>query len=831
MVCVKKISVSGMSCGHCVNTVTQALKALPGVSSARVSLEDSTAEVTFDDGAVDLETLKAAIREKGFGTEPVSPINNKPFTIAAPKKAAPKKAELPVSRQKQLAETVFNIRGMSCANCSGTIEKALKKSAGIEKAAINFSMEKGFVTYDQGLVDEQGIFEIVQRAGYTAVEPNEEQAADSPIAPKERFRFVFAASLTFPLVLLMYTMPLGHANTNYLMGLLATLVMVVSGRTFYEGAFYSLKNRSTNMDVLIALGISAAYFYSLFSLFVLDPGAHTFFDSAAMLITFILLGKMIEARAKGQTGRALEKLISLEADRARIILNGSERMVKASEVKKGDLFSVRPGETVPVDGEIVEGTTTIDESMITGEAIPADKNPGDPVTGATINQTGAIIARALRVGKETLLARIVKMVEEAQADKAPIQRLADTVSNYFVPVVVVAAILTFVVWNYAVTYPPPPGITRFLFAFQLMIAVLVVACPCALGLATPTAIMVASGVGLKRGILFKRASVLENISRLDVVLFDKTGTLTRGRPRVSAIYPMDHASEHEVLQSAAALGAASVHPLARAIVEKAKQAGIALEKISNQREIPGHGSTGELDGRQVMLGNLKLQPEAGVLSDAATAAGQRISDAGESSVYVWQDNAIMGIIALADEIKTDSKQAMAKLHRLGIRTALVSGDNEKAARRVAQLVGIDEVEAEVLPGDKSRIVKKWQDQGYRVAMAGDGINDAPALAQADIGIAVGSGADIARETGDVILVNNSLLDVERAIGLGRKTLKTIRTNFFWAFFYNLLMIPVAAGLFYPSLGLVLKPEWACIAMWLSSLTVVGNSLLLKKYRL
>lgn len=825
MVCVKNIHVSGMSCGHCVNSVTQTLEAIQGVSSARVSLEDSTAEVTFDQEAVDLETLKAAIREKGFGTEAPSPINNKPFTIIAPKNVEP-----PFARQRQPVETSFKIEGMSCANCSNTIEKTLKKSKGIEKVSINFSMEKGFVTYDPSLVDEQGIFEIVQRAGYTAFSQEEKRTEDSPIAQKERFRFIFAASLTIPLVFLMYTMPFGHANTNYSMGLLATLVMVVSGRTFYEGAFHSLKNRSANMDVLIALGISAAYFYSLFSLLVLDPAAHTFFDSAAMLITFILLGKMIEAKAKGQTGEALEKLISLGADRARILVNGSEHMVKASEIKKGDFFSVRPGETIPVDGEIVEGTTTIDESMITGEAIPADKIKGDPVTGATINQTGAITARAVRVGKETMLARIVKMVEEAQADKAPIQRLADTVSNYFVPVVVIAAILTFIVWNFVVEYPPPLGITRFLFAFQLMIAVLVVACPCALGLATPTAIMVASGVGLKRGILFKRASVLENISQLDVILFDKTGTLTKGSPRVSAIYPMDHGSEHQVLKIAASLGAASIHPLAHAIVKKAEQAGVSMEKISNQREIPGHGSTGELDGRPVMLGNLKLQPQGSFLSEEAAAAGQQISDTGDSSVYVWQDNTMKGIISLADEIKADSKEAMARLHALGIKTALVSGDNKKAARRVAQIVGIDEVEAEVLPGDKSRIVKKWQERGYRVAMAGDGINDAPALAQADIGIAVGSGTDIAKETGDVILVNNSLLDVERAIGLGRKTLKTIRINFFWAFFYNLLMIPVAAGLAYPALGLVLKPEWACIAMWLSSLTVVGNSLLLKRYR-
>ncbi len=816
MIKVEKIHVSGMSCQHCVKGVTKALEAVEGVRSSLVSLEKSNAEVTFEDELVDLKILKNVIRAKGFGTNDSSmaglAIAPQPppasVQIGAMVEAPAMKALAPGN--DTLDELSFRIEGMSCDNSSGTIEKALKASPGIQKVSVNFSMEKGFVAYDNSLIDEKGVLGVVNRAGYRAVGEGEEKIDDSRIAAKEMFRFLFAVSLTIPLTILMYTMPFGHVTTNYLMCILATLVQFVSGRTFYEGAYHSLKNRSTNMDVLISLGISAAYFYSLFSLFFLDPAAHTFFDSSAMLITFIMVGKMIEARAKGKTGMALEKLMSLQADRARVIENGRERMVKASMVKVGDLLSVRPGETIPVDGEIVEGITSIDESMITGEPLSADKGHGDSVTGATINRTGVITIRAVRVGKATMLSKIVRMVEDAQADKAPIQRLADVVSNYFVPVVVSVALLTFFLWYFVIEYPAPPGLTRFLFSFQLMIAVLVVACPCALGLATPTAIMVGSGVGLDRGILFKRASVLETISRLDIVLFDKTGTITQGKPLVAAIHPMGNRSEAEVLEIAASVEANSIHPLARAVVQKAAEEGIVPAKIMNAKEIPGHGTKGQLDDKEVMVGNLKLKPKDrdAVVSQEAIKAGRALSDAGQSTVYVWYGNEMIGIIALADQVKDDSKEAVARLHKLGIRTALISGDNQKAATAVAREVGIDDVEAEVLPGDKSDIVKKWQAKGLKVGMAGDGINDAPALAQADIGIAVGSGSDIAKETGDVVLVNNTLLDVERAIRLGRKTLGTIKVNFFWAFFYNILMIPIAAGLLYPALGLSLKPEWA-----------------------
>jgi Cu+-exporting ATPase len=817
------IPVYGMMCGHCVKAVTGALDDIEGVSETAVSLEDSCAKVTFDDAVTGLDDLTAAIVEEGYTLEPGD-------------EDAEEEAEEKEEEEEEISaiggagdEAIsFKIEGMSCANCAGTIEKALAKVDGVQTVSINFSLEKGYVDFDHAVVDKQAVFRAVHEAGYHAVEGADDGTGEA-FAKKEKFRFFFALVVTTPLFLLMYVSPFAHLTTQYLMFVLATLVQVVSGRTFYEGAYHSLKNFSTNMDVLIALGIGASYFYSVFSLFFLDPHAHTFFDTSGMIVTFILLGKLLEARAKGRTGEALKKLLSLQADKARLVENGEARMVAASAIRMGDLVRVLPGEKIPVDGEIVEGTTTVDESMITGEPIPADKTVGAAVTGATINLTGAFTVKTSKVGGDTVLAQIVKLVEDAQADKAPIQRLADTVSNYFVPIVVGVALLTFGLWFWVIDFNPPADSTRFLFAFQLMIAVLVIACPCALGLATPTAIMVGSGIGLSRGILFKRASVLENISGLDVLLFDKTGTITEGRPEVVGVYPFAGVDETAVLKIAASAEANSTHPLAVELVNEAKRRDIPVVTGIDVQEVSGQGTVSSQGGREVRIGRLKH-----VLGDRIPPADvvdceRVLLRAGHTLIYVGLDGEITGILALADRVKGDSAEAIGKLGAAGFKTALISGDNRETARAVADVVGIDDVEAEVLPVDKIATVKKWQAKGFRVGMVGDGINDAPALACADIGIAIGSGTDIAKETGDVILVRGSLLDVERAVRLGRKTLQTIKLNFFWAFFYNMLMIPVAAGAFYSLNGLVLKPEWACIAMWFSSLTVVGNSLLLKRF--
>jgi Cu+-exporting ATPase len=814
MIQTETIPVYGMTCQHCVQAVTLALQALDGVEGVRVSLESNSATVTFDDGTASLEKFRKAITEEGYSLEPVQ----EGATFPAEAEASASAAHTVISH--------FAICGMSCVNCAAAIEKGLRDYPGITSATVSFAIEKLTVEHMPS-VSRQDIIAKVQDIGYTA-SADVRAKDDTDLARKEKFRFLFALCCTVPLVVLMYTMPFGHAGTNYALFALATLVQIVSGRTFYQGAYQSLKNRSTNMDVLIALGITAAYGYSVIALFLIDPHAHAFFDSSAMLITFILLGKMLEARARGKTGQALEKLLSLQADKARVIIDGREEIVPASSVRVGGLVLVRPGEKIPVDGEIVEGQTSVDESMITGESMPAERPAGSLVTGATINKSGAITVRTSRVGSDTLLSQIVRMVEDAQADKAPIQRLADMVSNYFVPIVAGVALITFFLWYAVLPFEPPSGATRFLFAFQLMIAVLVIACPCALGLATPTAIMVGSGVGLSRGILFKRASALENIARLDVILFDKTGTITRGRPEVVGIYPAPGGSTLDLLAIAACAEGQSTHPLAEAVMRKVKELGVSFKKGEDASETSGSGIQCSIDGDIIRVGKLSFVYSGGALPPDAGALVQRLVDDGLTLMFISRNDTVAGMLALSDTVKDDSAAAIKRLHRMGIRTGLISGDNHAAAHAVAKAVGIDEVSAEVLPEDKITIVKKWQEQGMKVGMVGDGINDAPALAQADIGIAIGSGTDVAKETGDVVLVNSRLMDVARAVRLGKRTLQTIKGNLFWALLYNILMIPVAAGVLYPVSGLVLRPEWACIAMWVSSVTVVGNSLLLKR---
>lgn len=799
-------SIQGMSCANCAHAIEKGLNSVTGIKKAIVNFPLERLIVEKDTTLGD-EKIIAKVADIGYKARPLP--------------------------QQEHATMAFRITGMSCVNCARSIEKAFEKVEGIKQVAINFALEKGYVEFDKSVIDRQRILEIVKAAGYHAIETTDEkQKQEQSIARKEKFRFYFALVITIPLVVLMYGMhllSLDHARTTFAIFILATMVQFVSGSAFYSGAYYSLKNRVANMDVLISLGISASYFYSVFSLFYWGPYYPTFFDSSALLITFILLGKMLEARAKGKTSQALQKLLSLQADQARLIKNSREYLVSVSRVRVNDIVIVRPGEKIPVDGEIIEGATAVDESMITGESMPVEKVPGATVTGATINLSGVVKIRATRVGRETLLSQIVKMVEDAQADKAPIQRIADRVSNYFVPLVVTAALITFVFWYNVITVTPPAGMSQFLFAFQLMICVLVIACPCALGLATPTAIMVGSGVGLSRGILFKKASVLENISKLDVILFDKTGTITIGKPVVVSVYPFAAHSEDEVLGMAASAAFNSTHPLSQAMVEKAMKHGISLQTVSDFQEISGQGIQCTLNGELLLVGSYRFVSTKKGLPETVRIRGLELSGDGKTTVYVLYRKEIAGIIALADVVKEDSRKAIQQLHQMGIKTALISGDNKTVAEAVAQQVGIDQVEAEVLPSDKINIVKKWQQKGFRVGMVGDGINDAPALVQADVGIAIGSGTDVAKETGEVILVKNSLLDVERAIRLGKKTLRTIKVNFFWAFFYNILMIPVAAGILYPLKGIILKPEWACIAMWFSSITVVGNSLLLKRY--
>ncbi|HEY7745657.1 MAG TPA: heavy metal translocating P-type ATPase [Desulfuromonadales bacterium] len=791
------LRLSGMSCSRCAQTIEKGVAALPGVERAAVNFAAEKLTVEYDAGRLSVDAIIRKIEELGYA------------------------ARAPGGPATEAGKLTFAIQGMHCASCAGTIEKKLSALAGMHSVKINFAEDTGTVEFDSQVLGRDEIFEAVRAAGYTPL-AERGAAEERSEARRELLWVILAAALSFPIMAFMWWKPFGAA-THTLEALLATVVQFTAGLTFYRGAWKSLKNRSANMDVLVALGITAAYVYSLLAAFHLfGVSGEVFFETSAMLITFIRFGKWLEARAKGKASQALRKLLQLQADRAILLEGGEEREVPASRLRVGDRVVVRPGEKIPVDGEIESGESAIDESMVTGESAPVAKGPGDTVTGATLNSSGRLIVRATAVGEETVLAQIVRMVEEAQGDKAPIQRLADAVSNWFVPAVVAIAVVTFIAWRLAVG-------AEFLFAFKMGIAVLVIACPCALGLATPTAIMVGSSVGLGAGILFKRASVLENISRLDILLLDKTGTLTKGEFSVTDLVTAEGVDERELLRLAAAAENASSHPLAGAVVRRARGAGLVLSAAEAVEEVGGHGLLCTVEGSRVLAGSRRLMerekiPMAWVVEEAEALAG-----GGKSLVYVARQGELLGVVALADTLKEGAADTVARLRNLGLRTVMITGDRREAARAVAAQVGVDAVEAEVLPGDKQKVVRRYQEDGYSVGMVGDGINDAPALAQADIGIAIGSGTDVAKETGDIILVKGDIRDVERGIRLGRRTLAKIRQNLFWAFFYNVIGIPVAAGLLYPSFGIVLKPEFAGLAMAFSSVSVVTNSLLLKRY--
>jgi Cu+-exporting ATPase len=719
---------------------------------------------------------------------------------------------------------VFGIKGMSCANCALAIEKGVGALPGVQRVHVNLAAERMTVVYHPGPVSGSVIARKVKDLGYTAfseVEAGGRQPEEKDEAKRALRWLLWTLMLAIPFVVMM--LPVHAAMPESLLVVCATLALVTSGLTFFRGAYHALKNAMANMDVLVALGISAAYAFSLLVTLLPAsfPGQHHFFEVVVFLILFVRLGKYLEARARRRASRALERLFELQADRARLVTGDTEQEVSASSVKTGDLVRVRPGEKIPVDGDIVEGATAVDESIVTGESVPVEKGPGDPVTGASMNITGVITVRATRVGEQTVLAQIIRMVEEAQADKAPIQRFADAVAAVFVPVVVSIAAVTFLAWYAALEAP-------LVFALTAAMAVLVIACPCALGLATPTAILVGSGIGLQRGILIKRASALERIAGLQILLMDKTGTLTAGQPRVTDVLPLDGMSPDELLRLAARVEHASLHPLAQAVVQETRRRGIPFAPLQDAAEEGGRGVVGQADGDVLRAGSLRLMEAALIDTAAAQAPVRSLSDQGKTAVYVARNAKLVGLIGLADTLKPEAPEAVRQLRNLGLRVILVTGDHPHAAGAVAGAAGIEEVAAGVLPHEKGDIVARYQQQGAVVGMVGDGINDAPALARADVGIAIGSGADVARETGDIILVRSRLLDVAAAVRLGRATLRKVKQNLFWAFFYNVLGIPLAAGLLYPVLGVLLKPEWAGLAMAFSSVSVVTNALLLKR---
>jgi len=650
---------------------------------------------------------------------------------------------------------------------------------------------------------------------------------------------VFSLALSVPIMVLMLGFDfLGWADAlgiagfeGYLLFAMATPVQFIAGYQFYVGTYYALRNRRANMDTLIALGSSAAYFYSVVVVFLpsLIPfHHHTYFDTSAMIISLILFGKYLESKAKGRTSQAIRKLIGLQARTARVLRDGKEVEVPVELLKVDELFVVRPGEKVATDGTVEEGASAVDESMITGESIPVDKTPGSSVVGGSINKNGVLTVRATRVGKDTALAQIIRLVEDAQSSKAPIQRYTDNVSAWFVPAVITIATAAFLVWYLYAYGALVGGDEGFVFSLIIFISVLVISCPCALGLATPTAIMVGSGKGAENGILFKSAEALETAGKVQMVVMDKTGTITKGEPEVTDIIAVK-GTEAEVLRTAAAAERGSEHPLAEAIVRRAESDGIAIPDAGNFEAIPGHGVRATVDGRTVLIGNRKLMESNGVIMSSAEADLQRMEESGRTAMLVSSDGGLVGIIGVADVVKETSREAVSELKSMGIEVIMLTGDNPRTAKVIAAQVGIDRYIAEVLPENKAQEIARLQAEGRKVAMIGDGVNDAPALAQADVGIAIGSGTDVAMETGDIVLIRSDLIDAVAAIQLSKRTMTKIRQNLFWALGYNSAGIPIAAGVLYPFLGVLLNPIVAAGAMALSSVSVVTNAALLRRY--
>ena len=756
-----------------------------------------------------------------------------------------------MSEQKQLTLPVV---GMTCANCVAAVERNTKKVPGVLDAAVNFASEKVTVFYDPAAVNVQtlssSVIERIRKAGYdvpeTRADQDEEDAEAAARKAEVRHqwkRLIVGICFSLPLFLMSMGRDFhligawAHAAwVNWLFWALATPVQFYVGRDYYVGGYRSLRNGSANMDVLVAMGSSVAYFYSIAVLVAETLGSHAlgqhvYFETSAVIITLIVLGKLLEARAKGHTSDAIKKLMGLQPKTARVLRGNKEIDIPIAELVSGDIVMVRPGEKIPVDGVVIEGYSTVDESTITGESLPVDRKTGDTVIGATMNKQGLLKVKATKIGKETALARIIKLVEQAQGSKAPIQRVVDRVSAYFVPFVMGAAFLVLVIWLLSGA--------GFVPALIRLTAVLVIACPCAMGLATPTSIMVGVGKGAREGILFKDSAALEQAHRLNAIILDKTGTITRGEPAVTDIFPREESpfSDEELLRLAASAERGSEHPLGEAIVRSAKEKGLELDEPIAFSGIAGHGVRAEIDNHRILVGNLRLMQQESIPPDSGLETKARqLEQQGRTAMWLSVDDRALAVIGVADTIKVGSKEAVAKLKILGLTVVMMTGDNETTAREIAAQVGIERVFADVLPGDKAAKVKQLQDEGYLVAMVGDGINDAPALAQADVGIAIGTGTDVAMETAAVTLMRGDLRSVPQAIALSKATMRNIKQNLGWAFGYNTLLIPIAAGILAPfpwAPGFLqqLHPILAAGAMAFSSLSVVTNALRLQRWKL
>ncbi len=719
-------------------------------------------------------------------------------------------------------KTTLQITGMHCANCATVLEKAISSTEGVEKCNVNLTTEKATILFDEAILSEKDLLGVVESKGYGAYSSSGDIGSVHEKEMKYQ-RIMLIVSLVFAIPsfvigMIFMWMDIMLPHHDYILWALATPIQFIVGWQFYKGTWAALKNLSASMDTLIAMGTSAAYFYSVYAV-LFNPALGQYFETSAILITLVILGRVLEARAKGKTSEAIQRLMDLSPKKAHVIRGGKKMTINVDSVEVGDIVVVKPGGRVPVDGTITWGRTTIDESMLTGESVPVEKHKGDGVFGATINKHGMFKFKATKIGKDTALARIVKLIEEAQGHKAPIQRFADRVSSYFVPGVILVALATFVIWYFFAG-------KEVEFALLTSVAVLVIACPCALGLATPTAIMVGTGIGAEQGILFKGGDALETAHKLTHIVFDKTGTITKGHPEVTDIIKVKSRSENDVLRLAASIEMGSEHPLAEAIVEKARKKRLKLNEVQDFMAWPGHGVQARHKGKRYIFGNQKLMLEYKVNFSKVHGRMIELEEEGKTVMILSDTDHVLGIIAVADTLKEDSIEAVGKIRELGIDLYMLTGDNKRTAKAIGTKLGIKNIFAEVLPKDKVRHIKTMQEYGV-VAMVGDGINDAPALAQADIGIAMGSGTDVAMESGNVVLMSGSLADVAKAIRLSKLTMAKIKQNMFWAQFYNVLFVPIAAGVLYPFTGLLLSPIFAGAAMAASSVSVVSNSLLLK----
>jgi Cu+-exporting ATPase len=814
---LKKVEfpVSGMSCASCVARIEKGLSKMSGIADVKVNFASERATVTFDPAHVHLGDLMATVKDLGYA-------------------AGMEKVTLPV-------------HGMSCASCVKKVESALTGLEGVITASVNFATERASVQYVPGAVSMDDFRKAVKDAGYEILETgpvekedvvDRERAAREAEFQKLKFKLISGIVLAAPVFLLAYWSAFGldrfyrlSRETSFFLQLIfQTPIQFWVGWQFYVGAWKSAKHRSADMNTLIAVGTSAAYVYSVLALFLphlfsaQGLAAEVYFDTAGAIIVLILLGRLLEARAKGQTSEAIKKLIGLQAKTARVVRDGREVDIPVEEVEIGDRVVVRPGEKIPVDGIVKEGHSAVDESMVTGESIPVEKHADDEVIGATLNKTGTFKFEATKVGKDTMLSQIIKMVEEAQGSKPPIARLADIIASYFVPAVIGIAVITFGVWYF---FGPAPALT---YAVLNFVAVLIIACPCALGLATPTSIMVGTGKGAESGVLIRGGEALETAHKLKAIVLDKTGTLTEGKPSVTDIAAVNGFKEEEILRFSASAEKGSEHPLGEAIVNRALERNLPLVSVENFSAIAGHGIEATIAGKSVLLGNLKLMQDRGIPLEELGRKADELASQGKTPMFVAVDRKPAGIVAVADTLKENSKAAVDALHRMGIEVAMITGDNQRTADAIARQIGIDRVLAEVLPDGKADEVKKLQAEGKKVAMVGDGINDAPALAQADVGIAIGTGTDVAMESADITLISGDLRGVLTAIALSRATIRNIKQNLFWAFAYNTILIPVAAGVLFPFFGLLLNPIFAAAAMGVSSVTVVSNALRLRRFR-